>query len=102
MSNLGTNTQSPTERKSYLLDYSSWLQAGEIITTVSAVTSPTTPTPIASADSLAIVNSGTAVSAYVSGGVSGTIYRIFVTINTNLGQVKEDEFRINCVDPALQ
>lgn len=99
MALLGTFKHAPSERKLYTLDYSAWLQANETVTSFTWVVDPASPTP-ATIDASNINTPATSVSIYISGGVNGTLYRIFVTATTNLGQIKEDEIRINSVDPA--
>lgn len=98
MAVLGTFKQTPTERKLYNIDYSNWLQPGEVLTGATFVGIPSTPLPPCIVDAFEIM-SGTAIAAYISGGVDGTLYQILATVTTSIGQTKEDEIRINCAAP---
>lgn len=87
-------TQTPDEVKAYKLDYTSWLDTGETIASVSAVT--TTVTSPALGVLSGVLASLTDVSVTVSGGVADSDYVVKVTVTTSANQVKEDclEFEV--------
>lgn len=89
MARLGKFLQTPTERKRYMIDYSQWLDSGEIVASV--VYSPdtvTTPPLLVSGN---VIDPGSlGLTFYVSGGADGSTYKLLVTITTDRGQVKED------------
>lgn len=87
----------PSEAKNYTLDYSSWLETGDQITSVSTTVSPVT-IPALSATA-APATGFTSVVMAVSGGVASTFYQITVQIyvDTAPEQIKED-----CVEVGVE
>ena len=85
---LGKYTQTPTERKRYLVDFTEWLDTGETVVGFSSSSTPADATP-AIIDNFVIAGNGLSVSIYVSGGILGTNYRIDTLATTSGGQVKE-------------
>lgn len=82
---LGTVTQQPTERLSYTIDYTDALTDGDNIDTATATVSPA---------GLLIQNVSPIdprVRFWVTGGVSGTTYKVTVTANTADGRTFQDE-----------
>ena len=90
---LGIFTKTPAERKRYLLDYTDWLDTGEIISTrIFSVTPTSGATPL-TIDASSIDPSGKKVIFFANNGVDGTTYLVDVLITTSGGQTKED--RVN-------
>lgn len=82
---LGTVTQQPTERQSYTIDYSEALTDGDNVETAWATVSP---------EGLIVENVSPIdpkVRLWVTGGVSGTSYKVTVTTNTADGRIFQDE-----------
>jgi len=80
--------QEPGEYKRYVLDYSDWLDEGEQIT---SVTFTVTPSDGVTVPISAIDDTGTLVSFFATGGTDGVKYTVEATINTDGGQIKEDQ-----------
>ena len=83
---LGTVTQQSTERKSYSVDYTDALDAGDGISQVlwcAASDDSLTVTPV--------MVSETRVRLWVSGGVSNVTYVITLRVATAGGEILEDE-----------
>lgn len=102
MAIIGRFIQTPTERKRYLLDYADWFASSPnptgTISSIAFESVPSSPTP-AEVDAYEINDPATDVTIFVSGGVTGTQYRILVTMTTSDGQIKEDEIVITCRVP---
>lgn len=87
---LGKFTQTPTENKAYVIDYSQWLTSAEFVNSVTfAITQATTPPLVIG--SQAISTDQTMVSFFVSGGVDRTDYEVEVTMTSSIGQIKNDQ-----------
>ena len=82
---LGTATQQPTEKLSYTVDYSEALTEGDNIDSVFAVVYPAglTVTDVGAFDPR--------VKFWVTGGTSGTSYKVTLTVTTADGRVLQDE-----------
>lgn len=94
---LGAFTQTSIERKRYRIDYSDWLNDGELLQAISFASVPSSPTP-AAVDAYAIDADQEHVTIFVSGGVDLNKYKILVTADTTFGQRKEDEVIFNVRD----
>ena len=86
---LGKYNKTPTERKRYTIDFSQWLDTGETVITFTYSSTPAGVTPVV-IDAYTIAVGGLSVGIYVSGGISGTNYKIDVIATTSTGQIKED------------
>ena len=89
---LSRYTKAALERKRYSIDYTSWLDAGELVTSVVfTVLNNTVSTPLV-VDGVQVLPTNLGVQYYVSGGVDGTTYQVLATMNTNSTgpQIKED------------
>lgn len=89
MALIGTFSQQPDESLDYDVDYTDWLTDGD---TVYGATVGVTPTGL-TVSSPVLVDADKRVKLWVSGGVSGTAYKVEVTATTVLGRVKQDEVR---------
>lgn len=87
---LGRVIQQPNENLRRLLDYSRWLEEGEVITEVAVSISPTTTPPFV-IDSIVIGPDGDRFAYYAHGGEDGEDYVATFSITTSVAQVKEDE-----------
>lgn len=88
---LGQFAKSPVERKRYALDYTDWLDTGEVVNGVTFTVTPTTGTSPLLVDSNSINASGTEVRFFVSSGDNGVNYTVTARVQTSGGQIKEDE-----------
>lgn len=90
MAFLGTFTQQPSEILDYDLDFREWIPSGDTIVSVAATSDAgiTLGSTIIDPTTLKIVKQ------WVSGGVTGTVYKIEVTATTAGGRVKQVEFKI--------
>lgn len=80
--------KSPGDRKRYSIDYSQWLDAGEVLSNV--VTSTDDPDGVY-VDGILIDPTGQdTVIMYVSGGSRGRSYDVSITVTTTGDQVRED------------
>lgn len=86
---LGSAIKQPAERRSYTINYEEALTAGDNVATASATVSPA---------GLTLEDVGVydpRVKFWVSGGTAGTKYKVTVTVNTEDGQIFQDEVFIN-------
>ena len=88
------------ERKRYSIDYSDWLDVGELLTGV-VFTIPTNnvTTPLV-IDDIAITPDGLGVQYYVSGGVDGEQYEVVATATTSGMQIKIDDLLFTVREPT--
>lgn len=82
-------TKRPGERKRYSVDYSEWLDAGELVASATYSVTPAT-TPVMEVDAATLGDPATSIIFFVIGGVEGTNYELEIRIITSGGQVKED------------
>lgn len=85
---LGSVTKQPGETESYSVSYEDALTLGDYAT---STTITSTPTGLTIAPPIVTTNR---VRMFVSGGVSGTSYKVEVTTTTADGRILEDEFTI--------
>lgn len=90
MAQLARLLKSPSERKRYTLNYSSWLAASETITSKEFNVTPVSATNPLIVSTSAISADGKSIVFYVAGGVDTEVYKIEVFINTSDSQIKED------------
>lgn len=82
---LGTVTQQPIERFSYTINYAPSLTDGDNVQSATATVSPAGLT----VDNVAVYDPR--VKFWVTGGVSGTTYKVTITMNSADGRVFQDE-----------
>lgn len=87
MAIIATYTQQPADRIDYDIPYD--LESTDSIASVTATVSPSGLTVTAT-------NNSPRVKLWVSGGTSGTTYKIEVTVTTTIGRIKQDELKIRC------
>ena len=86
---LGTFTKQPVDRLDYDLDYGQWLSAGD---NLESVIVEATPTGSLNVEQVFIADPK--VKVWLSGGVSGTTYKITITTTTADTRVRQDEFKL--------
>jgi hypothetical protein len=87
--NLGKYFKSPDERKRYSIDYTDWLDTGEVLADVTFEVTPVDANPVV-IDDIAIETGDKSVVFYASAGLEGRSYKAIATMTTSGGQVKED------------
>lgn len=94
---IGKYTQQPADVLDYDIDYADpddpFLSSGDSISGVTAVPDIVGLTVVGT-----VIDSGTKVKAFVSGGANGISYKVTVTVTTLLGRTKQDEIRIRIKD----
>jgi hypothetical protein len=95
---IGKFFKAPPERKRYQIDYSPWLDAGEL---VQSATFGVIPAGISSPviDGITINPASTGITFYVSGGAEGVIYKVLPLMVTAGGQTKEDAIQFTVRTP---
>lgn len=93
MSLLDTKFKQPAERLDYDIYYEDWLTAGDGITTAKTTVQVF---PLGLTLSSYVVD--TIIKIWVAGGVNGVTYKVTVTVETDDGRVKQDEFKIKVKD----
>lgn len=86
---LGKFFKAPDERKRYSIDYSEWLESGELLTNVTFEVTPVDANPVV-INGVTIQSSNLVVVFYASAGLDGKTYKAIATTTTSGGQVKED------------
>jgi NADH/NAD ratio-sensing transcriptional regulator Rex len=84
-------TKSPAERKRYQIDYSEWLDTGELVQSVVFTVSPSTGTTPLEIDAFLIGTPATDVEFFANLGDDGIGYTVNVVMTTDGGQIKEDQ-----------
>jgi hypothetical protein len=89
MAILGTFTKQPGERLDFDVDFSEWLSTTDTITSVVSVcdTGLTAETPLKD-----VTNK--IVKQWITGGTTGTTYKVQITATTTEGRIKEAEFKV--------
>lgn len=90
MSVIGKFRKEEWERKRYTIDYTDWLDVGEVVESISFSSTPMDTDP-AQVDTFLILNPALLVQIFVSGGLPDTRYSIDVRMITSYGQRKEDQ-----------
>ena len=85
--------KSPDENLDYTEDWSAWLASGETINAGPTVTVDTGLTKGA----VALVNSATGVTVWLSGGTVGTTYMVTIAITTTAGRTGERSFQVGVI-----
>lgn len=89
-----------SDRKRYNIDYTDWLDTGEMVSAVAFTIENNVDAPIAVVDDVQVWPSGLGVQYYVSGGVNGRTYRILADLTTTTGpQEKLDEVLVTIREP---
>lgn len=88
MAIIGTMQKQPGENLDYDIDFSDWIPEGDYI--ASAVVTPITGIAVG----VVTVFDDYFVKVWLSGGTSGTTYKLEVTATTNNGRIKQAEFKV--------
>jgi hypothetical protein len=83
--------KSPAERKRYSIDYSEWLDTGELVSSIVFTVAPSTGAAPLVIDSYLIGTPATDVDFFANYGVDGVGYTVNVVMTTSGGQIKEDQ-----------
>ena len=83
----------PADQLDYDLDFSDWLTGTDVITGITAISSVPAELIVQSASV-----SGQTAKIWLTGGISGTTYKITATIATSEGRIKELEFKLRVRD----
>ena len=98
MAALAKFVKDPDETKRYVVTWEDWLDTGEMLESaefeVAVDTGPDDAIPC-TIDGFSLSTDLLAVVFFVSGGDSGTIYKIIIRVHTNGGQIKEDVILIS-------
>jgi hypothetical protein len=86
-------TKQPADVLDYDLDFSDWLTGTDVLTGVVATASGPEDLQIQSASIV-----GQTAKIWISGGISGSTYKVTATISTSEGRVKQLEFKIRVRD----
>lgn len=90
MALIATFEKQPADVLDYDIDYATWLpDSDEIATAVATVT----PADGLEVETTLLIQNNTRVKIWVSGGVTGTTYKVEITVTTDDGRVKQDEIR---------
>ena len=90
--NLGIFNKQPVEVVDYDIDYSEWMTSAD---SLQSATVDVAPTGLVVESTF--INSPR-VKIWVSGGSSGTTYKLTVTATTKDGRIKQDEFKVKVKD----
>ena len=92
MAVIASYTQQPADNLDYDIDYGEWLSNADSLLSATVAVAPaglTVQSPL-------VV--GERVKLWVSGGTSGTKYKVTVTTTTTLGRIKQDEIKFSVKD----
>lgn len=93
---LGEYTQAPEDDERYSIDYSQWLDEGELLDTISIEVEPLTSPPLEVHDD-ALTNTQDGLTYYVTGGQAGSSYTVKIKADTNGGPDGVARSRTDCV-----
>jgi hypothetical protein len=89
---LGTFQKQPVDRLDYDVTYANWLTEGD---NVGSVTTNVTPEGL-TVETVYVHDP--IVKIWLSGGESGTTYKVTLTISTDDGRIRQDEFKVKVKD----
>lgn len=90
MALIATFEKQPADVLDYDIDYATWLPDNDAIASVETAVTPAGGMEV---DLTLVIENNTRVKLWVSGGVTGTTYKVEVTVTTDDGRVKQDEVR---------
>ena len=93
MSTLAAFQKRAIERKRYTLDYSCWLDEGEVLADFAIVVTPSTLPSLVASGAYADPTD-TKLTTYIGGGMAGAIYTISFIATTSYGQTKRDDLQM--------
>ena len=83
----------PADKLDYDLDFSDWMATDDTLTGAVATSSVPDELIIES-----VTISGQTVKVWISGGTSGTTYKVTATVTSSQGRIKELDFKIRVKD----
>lgn len=94
---LGTFYKQPAETLDYDIDFAEFLSDGDTLVSQGTPPVPNPLNVVVSPSGLTlgltfVIDSGTTIKQWVSGGVDGGKYKITITATSNAGRVKQVEF----------
>lgn len=100
---IGNFIKQPAESLDYDIDFAEFLPSGD---TLASTGTPAVPTPLdvtvspsgLTVGSTFVINNGTAIKQWLSGGTNGVRYKVTLTATTNGGRVKQIEFVVRVKD----
>lgn len=88
---LGKFPKAPVDRKRYRIDYTDWLDEGELISdVVYVVTLDGVSSAEMTIDGTALYPGNLIAYFYANAGVANRTYKVLVTMTTNSGQIRQD------------
>jgi hypothetical protein len=93
MSALAAFQKRAIEKKRYTLDYSCWLDEGELLADFAIVVTPATVPALVASGAYSDPTS-TKITTYVGGGMVGVFYQVTFVATTSQGQVKRDDLQM--------
>lgn len=90
MSLLDTQIKQPIEKLDYDIEYADWLTPGDGVTASNVTVTVDAP----SLTVAFFTTSGTVLKIWLTGGTHGVTYRVSVTVETDDGRIKQDEFKV--------
>jgi hypothetical protein len=92
---IGKFKKAAADRKRYVADYTDWLDANETLIAIDAAGN--IPADAFFIDGFVVNTGGKEVIFYASGGVSGVSYTVTLTVNTSMGQIKQDTVTVEVI-----
>jgi len=94
MSLLDTKTKQPIEKLDFDIHYDDWLTPGDGISEKNI----TVEIDLAGLVCPFFTVSGTTIKVWLLGGANNVTYRVTVTVETDDGRIKQDEFKVKVKD----
>lgn len=86
---LGSATKQPADNLDYDIHYDEWLEdSGDVLVSATVTATPS------GLDIGAAVVTDQAIKVWLSSGSAGVGYKVEVTVTTNGGRIKQDEFTL--------
>ena len=90
--NLGNFSKQPSELLDYDIDYSEWLTAGDNVSRATVDIEP------AGLTLESVFINDPFIKIWLSGGSHGSTYKLTVTMSSDDGRIKQDEFKLKVKD----
>jgi hypothetical protein len=94
MSLLDTKTKQPVEKLDFDISYEDWLTPGDGISPENITIKIDRPELVC--DFFTV--SGVVLKVWLSAGVTNVTYKVTITVETDDGRIKQDEFRVKVKD----
>ncbi len=86
---MDTRTKQPADQLDFDVDFADWLPKGATILTVEVTVDVPTELTV-----LSYQNNSPIVKVWLADGLTGKAYKVTVKVATDLGHIKEKEFRL--------